>query len=76
MARPPRISGRQAVAAFERAGFQTVRISGSHYIMKKDGHPRRLSVPVHAGKTVGAGLLAAQIKAAGLTIEAFIELVR
>jgi len=39
--------------------------------MKKRGHLHRLSIPVHAGKTVGEGLLKAQIKDAGLTIDEF-----
>ena len=69
----PRISGAKAVKAFERAGFEVVRIKGSHHIMKRTGHPNRLSIPVHAGKTVGVGLLKSQIDAAGLTVEKFIE---
>lgn len=71
MPKPPVISGEKAISAFRRAGFAVVRITGSHHIMKKVGHPNRLSVPVHKGKTVGLGLLEAQIEAAGLTIEEF-----
>ncbi|MBI1903336.1 MAG: type II toxin-antitoxin system HicA family toxin [Planctomycetes bacterium] len=70
----PRITGRDAVRAFERAGFTVARISGSHHILKKEGCPNRLSIPVHAGETVGTGLLKSQIEAAGLTIEQFLEL--
>ena len=68
----PRITGKAAVRAFEKAGFTVDRVTGSHHIMKKSGHPNRLSIPVHAGKTIGKGLLAAQIKAAGLTLEQFL----
>ena len=74
MAKAPRISGEEAVKAFEKAGFVVVRITGSHHIMKKGGHKYRLSIPVHRGRTLGVGLLAAQIAAAGLTIEEFAEL--
>jgi predicted RNA binding protein YcfA (HicA-like mRNA interferase family) len=74
MAKVPTISGMDAVRAFERVGFVVVRISGSHHIMKKEGHPHRLSIPVHSGKTVGKGLLQSQIAAAGLTTEEFLEL--
>jgi predicted RNA binding protein YcfA (HicA-like mRNA interferase family) len=42
--------------------------------MKKPGHPNRLSIPVHAGKIVGKGLLRAQISAAGLTLDQFKKL--
>jgi Predicted periplasmic or secreted lipoprotein len=74
MADLPRITGQQAVSAFQRADFAVVRIRGSHHIMKKDGHPNRLSIPCHAGKTLGIGLLRAQILAAGLTVEQFTDL--
>lgn len=74
MPRIPRISGAEAVAAFERAGWALDRISGSHHILKRAGNPNRLSIPVHKGKNVGKGLLKAQIDAAGLTVAEFIEL--
>jgi len=67
------VSGKEAVAAFEKAGFYLSRISGSHHILKKDGHRHRLSIPVHAGKTVGVGLLKSQIENAGLTVGEFNE---
>ena len=70
----PRITGREAVAAFKKSEFRVVQINGSHHIMKKPGHRNRLSIPVHAGETVGEGLLKAQIKAAGLTVEEFLAL--
>lgn len=73
MPKIPAVSGADAVRAFERAGFVCERVSGSHHIMKKKGCKNALSVPVHAGKTVGRGLLRAQIEAAGLTIEAFLS---
>lgn len=69
----PRITGAAAVKAFGRVGFVVDRISGSHYILKKDEHPHRLSIPVHAGKTLGLGLLKSLITAAGMTVDDFIE---
>ena len=74
MSRVPRISGGEAVRAFERAGFVVDRISGSHHILKEEGHVSRLSVPVHAGRTLGVGLLSSLINAAGLTVDEFIAL--
>jgi predicted RNA binding protein YcfA (HicA-like mRNA interferase family) len=70
----PRITGEEAVRAFEAAGFQVDRISGSHRIMKKAGHRYNLSIPCHKGKTVGKGLLSKQITVAGLTVEQFLNL--
>ena len=74
MAKLPALTGMQVVRVFQKAGFSVARISGSHHIMKKEGHLRRLSIPVHAGKTVGQGLLKSQISEAGLTIEQFLSL--
>jgi len=72
----PRIQGQEAVRAFKRDGFVVDRIKGSHHIMKKDGHPYILSVPVHSGKTLGVGLLKSLIEAAGLTVEQFKQLLK
>jgi predicted RNA binding protein YcfA (HicA-like mRNA interferase family) len=73
MSEVPRITGKQAVNAFENAGFHVCRISGSHHIMKKDGWANRLSIPVHGNKIVGLGLLRCQIKDAGLTVDQFLD---
>ena len=51
------ITGKALVAALKKIGFVVARIKGSHYILKhSDG--RMTIVPVHAGETVGTGLLA------------------
>jgi predicted RNA binding protein YcfA (HicA-like mRNA interferase family) len=70
--RLPRISGRQAVAAFERAGFQVRRQSGSHVVLTRPGHPETLSIPDR--RELGAGLLRDQIRKSGLTVDQFIKL--
>ena len=43
----PVISGKEAVAAFEKAGWRYVRRKGSHMIMIKSGLPINLSIPDH-----------------------------
>jgi predicted RNA binding protein YcfA (HicA-like mRNA interferase family) len=73
MAKLPRITARQAISAFEKAGFQTVRCK-THNIMQKDGVDGSVSIPMHQGKTIGVGLLSRQIKVAGLTVDEFIAL--
>ena len=56
IARLPRLRGREVIAALRRAGFSVVRIRGSHHFLKHaDG--RATVVPVHAGETIGPGLL-------------------
>ena len=58
----------QVVRAFERAGYRLDRVSGSHYILVREGSPV-ISIPRHS--TVKTGLLLSKIKAAGLTYEEF-----
>lgn len=70
----PRISARQAVSAFERAGFQVRRRRGSHIIMARPGFPETLSVPDH--RELRIGTLRALIRKAGLTPEEFLKLLK
>ena len=56
MPKLPRITGREAVDAFCRAGYTVDRVKGSHSILKCPGS-NRLAIPVHAGKGAGAQLL-------------------
>ena len=60
------------VAAFERNGWICVRVRGSHHILTKDGHDATLSIPDHGN--VKRGLLARQIKLAGLTEDQYLDL--
>ena len=72
MPRLPLISGRQAVSAFERAGFEVRRQRGSHIVMTRPGHPETLSIPDH--RELKPGVLRALIRKAGLTVERFEDL--
>ena len=74
MPKLPTVTGKKVVKAFESHGFVVDHINGSHHIMMKEGHPNRLSVPVHGNKDMKKGLLNDLIKLAGLTREEFIAL--
>jgi len=74
MSKLPTISGKQAVAAFLKAGFAVDRISGSHHILKSPTCANVLTIPVHGGKTLNPFILKSQIKAAGLTPDQFRQL--
>lgn len=57
MTRLPRLTGKQLVNKLKQHGFTVVRVRGSHHLLSHtDG--RRTVVPVHAGETIGIGLLA------------------
>lgn len=71
----PRISGREAVTAFRRLGYEVDRQKGSHLILRHPSPPhRRLTVPDH--RELAKGTLRALIREAGVTVEEFVELVR
>ena len=72
MSRLPRISGREAVAAFQRAGFEIRREGGSHVVMTKTAAPVTLSIPDH--RELAPGTLRALIRKAGLTVDEFTAL--
>ena len=68
MARLPRLRGREVVAALRRAGFVVARVKGSHHFLR---HPdgRVTVVPVHAGETIGLGLMGKILKDAKMEAE-------
>ena len=72
MGRLSNISGREAVRAFERAGWQVVGQVGSHVVLIKPGLRVDLSIPQH--KELSVGTLRALIRNAGLTVEEFLDL--
>jgi len=66
------ISGKEAAKAFARAGWQVVGQVGSHLVMTKSGERANLSIPQH--KELSIGTLRALIRAAGLTVDEFSDL--
>lgn len=70
MPRLPRLRGREVIAALRRAGFGIARTKGSHHFLQHaDG--RRTVVPVHAGETIGPGLLSKVLKDVEMEPEEF-----
>ncbi|MCL1992998.1 MAG: type II toxin-antitoxin system HicA family toxin [Spirochaetes bacterium] len=49
------VSGKDFVKKLRKSGWQLDRISGSHYIMRKDGIC--LSLPVHKNEDLKPGIL-------------------
>lgn len=66
------ISGKEAVKAFERAGWQRIGQVGSHLVLSKPNVRVNLSVPQH--KELSTGTLRALIRNASLTVDEFLEL--
>jgi predicted RNA binding protein YcfA (HicA-like mRNA interferase family) len=66
------ISGKEAVKAFARAGWETAGQVGSHLVMTKPGQRANLSIPQH--KELSVGTLRALIRCAGMGVEEFLRL--
>ena len=66
----PSLTGPEVIRALEAAGFAVVRIRGSHHSLR---HPdgRTTLVPVHAGDTIGPGLLSKILRDCGLDRDQF-----
>ncbi len=70
----PSLDGGEVVRAFARDGWAMVRQRGSHMILVKPGSMATLSVPDH--REVAKGTLRSPIRAGGLTVDQFVDLVR
>jgi predicted RNA binding protein YcfA (HicA-like mRNA interferase family) len=66
------ISGKEAVKAFAKAGWQTVGQVGSHLVMTKPGQRANLSIPQH--KELSVGTLRSLIRSAGISVDDFLNL--
>ncbi len=65
----PRITGRQMVRALNQLGWVVVVQKGSHVQLKHPTRGGRVTVPMHAGETIGPGLLRSILHQAGITVE-------
>jgi predicted RNA binding protein YcfA (HicA-like mRNA interferase family) len=68
MSRRKRVTGKELIRALKKVGFEVVRIQGSHHRLR---HPdsRVTTVPIHAGETIGPGLLSQILRDCDLTHE-------
>ncbi|MDB9457836.1 type II toxin-antitoxin system HicA family toxin [Dolichospermum circinale CS-1225] len=73
MPKLPRISSKEAIRALERLGFEQVRQTGSHVVIKKETEDGEIGcvVPVH--RELKVGTLSGILKQAQVTVEEFID---
>lgn len=66
----PAVKGSEVIRALEPGGFAVIRIRSSHHVLL---HPdgRTTVVPVHAGETLGPGLLSKILRDCRLDREQF-----
>lgn len=75
MPKIPQISGKQAIKAFQKLGYEISRQKGSHirlYYFSSEKNP--LTIPSH--KVLGKGLLRKLIRDADISVEEFIKLLK
>lgn len=73
MSKLPSLTGKRVVDALEKAGFVVLRVRSSHHFLRhSDG--RTTVVPVHAGETLGPGLMGKILRDCELTREEFASL--
>jgi len=70
----PRVGCRQLVRALERAGFEEHRQRGSHLHMRRATDGKRVTVPVHKGRTIPIGTLRAIPRDADISVDEFQKL--
>jgi predicted RNA binding protein YcfA (HicA-like mRNA interferase family) len=72
----PVVSGREAVRVFERIGYRRVRQRGSHMRLRDEINLNHLPLTVPDHKTLKPGLLRKLIRAAGINVDQFNELLK
>jgi len=65
----PRLTGREILTALRRLGWEVVAQRGSHAQLKHPERSGRVTVPLHAGETIGPGLLGSILAQAGVTAD-------
>ena len=73
MAKLPNPTGAELIAALQKIGFKVVRQKGSHVRVKHEDN-RAVTIPIHAGKTIGKGLLLKILRDAEVTKDELISL--
>jgi len=72
MSKLPRVTGRQAITALQKAGFTVIRQAGSHVVLKRSDPFAQLVVPDH--KELDTGTLRAIIRQSNLSVTEFLNL--
>ncbi|MEB3191806.1 MAG: type II toxin-antitoxin system HicA family toxin [Snowella sp.] len=73
MPKLPNITGKQLITILEKKGFVPQRQKGSH-VRLKNPENRVVTIPVHANKILGKGLLLKILRDAELSKEDLIKL--
>ena len=68
MSNVPAVTGQRLIKGLRKMGFEVIRRKGSHnFLQHIDG--RCTVIPVHAGETIGRGLLSQIIRDCEISVE-------
>jgi predicted RNA binding protein YcfA (HicA-like mRNA interferase family) len=73
MPRMPRISSKEAIRELERLGFEQIRQTGSHIVMKKETEEGEIGCVVPLHRELKVGTLSSILKQSQISIDEFIE---
>ena len=70
----PAVTGKDVLRALQRVGWNVFHIRGSHHRLRHNETGRKVTLPIHAGKTLRRGTLAVVLEKTGLSVEQFRKL--
>ncbi len=73
MSNLPSIDGRKVIKVLRKAGFEVIRIKGSHHFLRNSDGCATV-VPVHGKENIGIGLFYKILKDCELTTNEFLNL--
>lgn len=73
MTRMPQVTARELIQFLKAEGFVEDRQSGSHLTLRHDQRNVFVTIPVHSGCDLGRGLAVRILKAAGFSVEDFVQ---
>lgn len=69
MPRQPRVTGRELLAALQRAGWSVFNVTGSHHRLRHPDHPIHVTVPIHGKDIVHPKTLKSILREANMTVD-------
>ena len=73
MSRMPQVQARELIAFLKKRGFIEDRQPGSHLTLWNEGRHVAVTIPVHAGCSLGRGLAVRILKDGGFTVDEFLN---
>ncbi len=67
----PRVDCQELIRALKQAGFVEQRQKGSHLHLRRASDNKRVTVPIHKGRTLPVGTLRGILRDADISIDEF-----